>query len=194
MAAGEGVLEEPGRRWERVATQPAAIYSSSPAVLRSGIVYESIGRAHYTLRWAHDDANDEFIFTGEAFHPVAESPDGPIKFELVAHGATTTMLLDVLHNHVIRASRIQTAEEQLPAATSPDGRWTASTEMRHGSEQIWLRNTKGGSAVLLAGGNCNSFAPTWELDSKALVFASDCDRGIGLPALYRARVDNVGDR
>jgi len=26
------------------------------------------------------------------------------------------------------------------------------------------------------------------LDSKAIVFASDCDRGIGLPALYRAEI------
>jgi hypothetical protein len=178
---------EPGRRWERVAVQRGAIYSSWPAVLRCGIVYESIGRGHYVLRWAHDGKKEEFVFPGEAFHPVAESADGPIRFELVAHGTSKSILLDLFTKKLTPWAGATSARSQ---TVSPDGRWIAYTKTNAGSEQLWLRSAKGGQAILLAGGTCNSFAPAWELDSQSLIFASDCDRGIGLPALYRARLDH----
>jgi Tol biopolymer transport system component len=40
----------------------------------------------------------------------------------------------------------------------------------------------------LTGGNCNSSSPAWTLDSSSILFASDCGRAFGLPALYRAPV------
>src|SRR5579884_1252064 len=178
---------EPGRHWDRVAAQRGAIYSSSPVVLRCGIVYESIGKQHYVLRWAHDGKNEEFVFPGEAFHPQAESPDGSIRFELIAHGTSKSMLLDLFTKKLTPAAGQTPVRDQ---AVSPDGRWIAYTRTRAGSEHLWLRSTKGGQAILLAGGNCNSFAPAWEPDSQSLIFASDCDRGIGLPALYRARLNH----
>jgi hypothetical protein len=180
-------LQQPNRHWERLAVRPGSIYASSPAVLRSGIVYESIGRKHYSLRWLHDGSDEEFSFAGDAFHPRACSPDGPIEFELVANATSTTMLFDV-HSKVL--SRLSSAPcgVTTPTIPSPDGRWLTYVQSRGNSQQIWVRKTAGGSAVQLTGGNCNSFSPVWELDSKALVFASDCGRGIGLPALYRARL------
>lgn len=182
-----GYRLEPGRRWERIALQHGAIYSSSPAVLRCGIVYESIEKQHYVLRWVHDGRNEELVFPGEAFHPEAESLDGPIRFELVAHGTSKSMFLDLFTKKLSPAAGRTSALEH---AVSPDGRWIAYTKTSAGSERLWLRSAKGGQARLLAGGNCNSFAPAWELDSQSLIFASDCDRGIGLPALYRARLDH----
>jgi Tol biopolymer transport system component len=74
------------------------------------------------------------------------------------------------------------------SVSSPDGRWVAFESARNGPKQIWLRNIASGAEELLTSGNCNSTSPEWELDSKAIIFASDCGRGIGLPALYRARV------
>jgi hypothetical protein len=47
-----------------------------------------------------------------------------------------------------------------------------------------------GKLQLVAGGNCNNFAPAWEKDSHALIFASDCGRGIGMPVLYRANLSS----
>jgi Tol biopolymer transport system component len=73
-------------------------------------------------------------------------------------------------------------------AISPDGKWIAFTSTSEGPQQIRLRNTTSGDTVALTGGNCNSSSPAWELDSKALIFASDCDRGLGTPALYRADI------
>ncbi|MBV9503198.1 MAG: DUF2029 domain-containing protein [Acidobacteriaceae bacterium] len=192
-------LQEPGRHWERIAVQRGAIYSSSPAVLRSGIVYESIGRVHYVLRWFHDGHNEEFAFPGEAFHPIAQSPDGPIEFELVAHRTSTTMLLDVFTKKLLRISPTAPERAGVPyrpldsgrfkQLISPDRHWLVSTKWSGGSQQIWLKRTTGGPAIQLTGGNCNSFSPSWDLNSSAVIFASDCDRGIGLPALYRARLD-----
>lgn len=188
----EAYLQEPERRWEQIAVQQGAIYSSSPAVLRSGIVYESIGKVHYVLRWFHDGRNEEIAFPGDAFHPVAQSPDGPVQFELVAHGASRTMLFDVLTRKLVRGS-LEPSEQGSPSAISPDGRWIVSTKSPGGYKQIWLQRTTGKPALQLTGGDCDSFSPVWELDSTAVLFASDCGRGIGLPALYRARLDKVSN-
>ena len=73
---------------------------------------------------------------------------------------------------------------------SPDGKWIAFETARAGPKQIWVRNVASGTEEALTGGNCNSSSPAWELDSRSVIFASDCGRGIGLPSLYRARIDN----
>jgi hypothetical protein len=182
--------EEPGRSWERIAVQQGAIYSSSPAVVRSGIVYESIGAMHYVLRWFHAGRIDEFAFAGEAFHPTAQSPDGPIQFELVAHGAARSMLLDLSTRKVIAAAP-STRSSAVVSGISPNGKWIVFTSCWKTSKQIWLRGVDGGRPVQITHGNCNSVSPAWELNSRGIVFASDCGRGIGLPALYRAQLDQL---
>jgi hypothetical protein len=182
--------QEPGRRWEHVALQQGAIYSSSPATLRRGIVYESIGKVHYVLRWFHDGENEELAFPGEAFRPLAQSPDGPIQFEFVRNGRSTEMVFDLFTRKVARAASSPPAASSL-SVSSPDGQWIASVASTLASRQLWLSKPGGGRGVLLAGGNCNNFSPSWALDSKSIVFASDCDRGLGLPGLYRARLDRL---
>ena len=86
--------QEPGRRWERILTEPKAIFSSSPAVLRSGIVYQSIGARHYELRYLHEGHIERFAFDGEALLPAAMGLSGPVRFELVSHRRSRAMLLD----------------------------------------------------------------------------------------------------
>ena len=77
-------------------------------------------------------------------------------------------------------------DEEINPAVSPEGSSLAFTRSSHGTEQVWLQNLQTGLARQLTGGQCNSFSPAWEQSSKALIFASDCGRGLGLPALYRA--------
>ena len=179
---------EPGRRYERIAVERGAIYSSSPAILRSGMIYESIGTLHYVLRWSHENRVDQFAFDGEAINPVALSADGPIQFELVAHRTSMFKLLDPATGKIV--PQTAPARDNTPRPVpSPDGKWLAFTVQKVGSKQVWLRPADGWAATQLTGGACNSFSPAWELDSKAIVFASDCDRGLGLPALYRARIN-----
>jgi hypothetical protein len=83
------------------------------------------------------------------------------------------------------------AGDHTEPAISPDGNWLAFTLARGGTRQIWMQNLATGKPYQLTEGACNSFSPAWEPDSRALVFACDCQRGIGLPALFRARLDSV---
>lgn len=78
------------------------------------------------------------------------------------------------------------AGELSEPAVSPNGKWLALTSMRHGIRHVWLENTSTSATRELTGGSCNSYSPAWEPDSTAVIFASDCGRGLGLPRLYRA--------
>jgi hypothetical protein len=184
---------EPGQRWERIALERGAVYSSHPAVLRSGIVYESIAQGHYELRRLRGDRVDRYSFAGEALNPVALSPDGPVQFELVAHGRSATWLLD-LDNGIAEEQKPSTRQDVNGQVRSPDGNWVAFIAEERGTKQVWMRNQATSIPTRLTAGNCNSFSPAWQLDSKAVIFASDCDRGLGLPSLYRARLDNLSAR
>ena len=86
------------------------------------------------------------------------------------------------------------AGDHTEPAVSPDGKWLAFTLARGGTRQIRIQNLVTGRSSQLTEGACNSFSPAWEPDSRALVFACDCQRGIGLPALYLARLDSVFPR
>jgi hypothetical protein len=180
--------QQPGQRWERIAVEPGALYSSSPAVLRSGIVYNSISKLHYNLRWLHNGKIEDFTFDGEAFDPVAKSDDGPVEFELVAHRRSRMMLFNPVTKSLLAQSG---SSERLraPCPLSPNQRWIVCTELVGGSTQMFVRPAAGATATALTGGDCNSGSPAWELDSKGIIFASDCGRGIGLMSLYRARLD-----
>jgi len=70
-------------------------------------------------------------------------------------------------------------------AISPDGNWLAYTVERDGTKQIWVRSLRSGSQSPVTQGSCNSYSPAWTIDSRSLIFASDCERGQGLGALYR---------
>jgi Tol biopolymer transport system component len=82
--------------------------------------------------------------------------------------------------------KLDVAGEQSEPAVSPDGRWLALTVTHRGIRHIWLASISAGVARELTAGACNSYAPAWEQNSNALIFASDCGRGLGLPRLYRA--------
>jgi Glycosyltransferase family 87/WD40-like Beta Propeller Repeat len=177
--------EEPGQRFERVVVEEGAGFSSYPAVSRAGIFYQSMGRDRYVLRWLHDNRNEELAFAGQAFHPVAITLDGPIYFEVVANRTSTMMQFDPTTGKTTAQVAPFPVDTTKPVA-SPDGKWMAFTSTRNGPEQVWLRNLADGRETLLTGGNCNSSSPAWALDSKSILFASDCGRAFGLPALYRA--------
>ncbi|HEY2120834.1 MAG TPA: hypothetical protein VGH37_16715 [Candidatus Acidoferrum sp.] len=83
---------------------------------------------------------------------------------------------------------MQVPADSTASVVSPDGKWIGFESAKNGPPQIWLRDLSSGTEKQLTGGNCNSTSPAWELDSKAIVFASDCERAFGLPALYRAEV------
>jgi tricorn protease len=147
-----------------------------------------MGHDRYVLRWLHEGRSEEFSFEGQAVEPRL-APDGvSVDFELVANRSSTMMEFDPSSR---KYTRIETAVQADKSATvvSPNGKWTAFESAEDGPTHIWLRDLSTGRERRLTGGNCNSSAPAWELDSKALLFASDCQRAFGLPALYRATIE-----
>ncbi|MGH6630425.1 MAG: hypothetical protein ACREB3_11900, partial [Burkholderiales bacterium] len=70
-------------------------------------------------------------------------------------------------------------------AFSPDGAWLAFSWYQTGTWQLCV--TKVGSGVIhqLTQGECNSITPAWLPDSRTLIYATDCGRGLGLTALAR---------
>ncbi len=176
---------EPQQHFPRIAAQNGAIFSSFPVVSRAGLFYQSLGKDRYVLRWLHDDQNEELSFEGQALHPRLAADGTAIDFELVENGSSSMMEFDPATGKATPREMPVPADFQ-DAVTSPDGKWAAFTTTRNGPTQVWLRELSSRQERQMTGGNCNSSSPAWELDSRGVVFASDCGRAFGLPALYRA--------
>jgi hypothetical protein len=73
-------------------------------------------------------------------------------------------------------------------AVSPDGRWLAYAQMQGGSWNLWLRDLASGETRRVTDADCNTTEPAWAVDSKTLVYASDCGRSLAFSALSRRRV------
>jgi hypothetical protein len=179
--------KESAMRFEPIAVEEGEVFSSFPAISRAGLFYQAIGKDRYVLHWLHNNRIEELLFDGHALHPVSSTPDGLIYFELVAHGTSRMMEFDPVKRSAAPSSRAVQIKDA-DSALSPDGKWVAFTSDIAGSKQVWLRNVATGGHSPLTGGNCNNSSPAWDLDSQSVVFASDCGRGFGLTALYRAPI------
>lgn len=76
---------------------------------------------------------------------------------------------------------------------SPDGQWIAFSCEEGSATQIHVADLDGNGVLgkkdlQLTSGDCNSISPAWTADSKRLVYATDCGRGLGLTALVQATV------
>ena len=178
-------LKEPSQHFSRIAVEQGQLSAAFPAISRSGVFFQAMGRDRYVLRWFHDQKIEELSFDGQALHPFLNDPDGPVWFELSSHGTSTMMQFDPITRTTTRGLP-QTVMPASDLRVSPNGQWAAFTSARSGSDQIYIRNLATGREEALTGGNCNNLSPGWELDSSAIVFASDCERTLGLTALYRA--------
>jgi hypothetical protein len=181
---------EPGRHFEPIAVQSGAIFSDLPVISRAGLFYQSMRMDpldRYVLRWVHNGQSEELSFAGQALQPRL-SPDGnSIDFELVANRTSTWMRFDPATRTSTPLSTPVPANSKAPAI-SPDGKWEAITSTKSGPQQIFVHDLSNGVERQLTGGNCNNSSPAWTLDSKSIIFASDCDRAVGLPALYRVPI------
>ncbi len=83
--------------------------------------------------------------------------------------------------------RMPTCSARFPAI-SPDGRWIAFSCDHGGSSLIHVTDLDGNRDLQLTFGDCNSVSPAWTSDSKHLVYATDCGRGLGLTALAQLTV------
>lgn len=92
-------------------------------------------------------------------------------------------LTDATH----RNAALELGEARYPAL-SPDGRWMAYSRFNHGVWNLWLRDEMSGGSRRIADVPCNQIEPSWEKDSKTLLYATDCGRSLWFTAVARRRV------
>lgn len=73
-------------------------------------------------------------------------------------------------------------------ALSPDGRWMAFSRFEDGAWNLWVRDQKSGAARRIGNVPCNEIQPSWETDSKTLLYTTDCGRSLWFTAVARRRV------
>src|SRR6266568_8051733 len=110
-------------------------------------------------------------------------PDDTLAFSASSSGPPHLFLVD----HAAHIHPFSYEEARYPAV-SPDGRWLAFSLLRRGIWNLWLRDLRTGQAQAITSAECNNISPAWESDSKTLLYASDCGRGLWLTSLCRRRV------
>jgi hypothetical protein len=183
---------EPAQQFDRVSPRQGAIFSAYPAVAPAGVFYQSMANDRYVLRWLHDNRDDELVLEGNALLPRLASDGRSVEFELVDEEGSERMMFDPSTGESFLLQG-EAPGDWAHSAVSPDGKWVAFERTQDGPTRVHLREVASGKERELTGGNCNSFAPASELDSRSFIFASDCGRGFGLPALYRARIGQQGN-
>jgi hypothetical protein len=181
-----GYQEEPGRHAQQISAGGIGLFSSFPVVTHAGLFFQSMDGDRYFVRWEHDAHFEEIRLAGNAFYPSALS-DGSIALEYVEDGVSKFERFDPGTRKVSPGEIVVPAVDR-SSAVSPDGKWLAHTSDEGWARHLWLRNLDSGREVQVAGGDCNSSLPAWELDSRSLVFASDCGRALELPTLYRMQI------
>ena len=112
------------------------------------------------------------------------SPDGSIAFAAAEEHQAPHLFL------IKDKGRIQQmiGEEARYPSISPDGQWLAYSRRSGGVWNLWLRRMNSGDDKRITNADCNDVWPSWEADSRTLLFTSDCGRAFSLTALYRQRV------
>ena len=86
-----------------------------------------------------------------------------------------------------RNTQLDLGEARYPAL-SPDGNWMAYSHLQHGTWNLWVRNQQTGATRRIADVPCNQIEPSWEADSKTLIYATDCGRSLWFTGISRRRV------
>jgi Glycosyltransferase family 87/WD40-like Beta Propeller Repeat len=86
-----------------------------------------------------------------------------------------------------RTNQLTEGPDRYPAV-SPDGKWLAFSRSNGKVWNLWLHDMQTGAERRISDVDCNQITPSWSSDSKSLLYASDCGRGLFLTALEKRRV------
>jgi Tol biopolymer transport system component len=174
-----GVIDLPEHRNGIVPLDPRDPHD--PAVSHDGskLAFVSMGELYLfdyhfcrkikTLAPAHDPS---FVPGDQGLLYVAAQSDRSLIVLIDLASGADTVLLDS-----------QTEVER--PSISPDRRLLAFASRNPRTWQISLQDLQSHSLLQTTNGPCNSWSPAWVPGKMEIVFASDCNRGLNLPALFR---------
>lgn len=113
--------------------------------------------------------------------------DDQVLYSAQPGGRLELFSADPVSHQVKPISTGSSAPSRFPAE-APDGEWLAYSREDGGAWHLALVNLKTGRDLQLTRGYCNSTHPAWTEDSKSIIYATDCGRGLGLTALVRLSV------
>ena len=114
-------------------------------------------------------------------------PTGELIFAAASDGRPSLFVTDGIENQAGNMRSFDTLEARYPAV-SPDGRYLAYSRLQSGYWNLWLRDLGNGQTDRLTRAACNTVEPAWSSDSKTLVYASDCGRGLWFYSLSKRQV------
>lgn len=87
-----------------------------------------------------------------------------------------------------RKNSLTTMSRSRYPALSPDGKWLIYSHFEHGFWNLWLLDRSSDFAYRVANVPCNQVEPSWELDSKTVLYSTDCGRSVWFTAVARRKV------
>jgi len=144
---------------------------------------EDHGRASIWIRALNQSGIRDTDVSPAEFNALEMSflPDGSLIFSAEWKGGHPKLFL---LDQIGTISSLGSEEARYPAV-SPDGHWLAFSKLQRGNWHLWLRDLHNGKTSRLTHADCNNVEPTWDSDSKTLVYASDCGRALWFTALCR---------
>jgi hypothetical protein len=116
----------------------------------------------------------------------AFAPDGRrIVFTAAPDGQPTLMVVDTDSRWI---DPLPIAGPARYPAYSPSGILLAYSQFANGAWHVYVWNSRTNQTRRVVQGDCNSISPAWEANSKELIYASDCGRGLEMTALERIEV------
>jgi hypothetical protein len=92
-------------------------------------------------------------------------------------------LTDATHSN----APLALGESRYPAL-SPNGAWLAYSHLEDGVWNLWIRDQRTGAIQRIANVPCNELQPSWQNDSKTLLYSTDCGRSLWFTAIARRQV------
>jgi hypothetical protein len=162
MAFGAALLQAPHEDFERLVQPGYSIAAMEPALTKDGPIYHGFGDGRYVLR----SGARRYSFEGHAFHPSASPGGGPVLFELVAHGHSRIMSLDLVSGAATElvGPELNPRLNQQQPAISRDG--LSAAFLVNGS--VWLRDANGVRNIGVKGAD-----PSFSPDGSQLLFSEN---------------------
>jgi hypothetical protein len=115
---------------------------------------------------------------------IAFSPDGSIVTSATRDGGNSALYRVRGEGQI---EPIPVGEARYPSV-SPDGRWLVFSGFESGNWNLYLREMSTQSVRRISSVPCNQINPSWEADSKTLLYASDCGRALWFTAICKRRI------